>query len=179
MGQPPERAQEAAPGLDPAELRVWMERYGPGLRRYFAKRAPPGEAEDLVQDVFLAMHARNAADPIDNVQGYLFRIAANLLAKRRQREPWHWDRHAGLEGVYEPREEISPERTLIAKQTAAGVLEALKALPPRTAEAFLLHRFEEMTYAAIAAHMGVSVKAVEALIARAMKRVGATLEARP
>ena len=83
------------------------------------------------------------------------------------------------EGVYEPREEISPERSLIAKQTAAGVLTALKALPPRTAEAFLLHRFEEMTYAAIAAHMGVSVKAVEALIARAMKRVGAALEARP
>ena len=59
------------------------------------------------------------------------------------------------------------------------MLTALQALPPRTAEAFLLHRFEEMTYAAIAAHMGVSVKAVEALIARAMKRVGATLEARP
>ena len=173
---PPNRPEEA--GSD-QRMAAWMAEYGPALRRYFGRSVGAGEAEDLVQEVFLAMQVRGAHETVENASGYLFRIAANLLAKRRQREPWHWDRHAGLEGAYEPREEISPERTLIAKQTAAGVLEALKALPPRTAEAFLLHRFEEMTYAAIAAHMGVSVKAVEALIARAMKRVGATLEARP
>ena len=109
MGQPPDRAQEAAPGLDPAELRVWMERYGPGLRRYFAKRAPPGEAEDLVQDVFLAMHARNAADPIDNVQGYLFRIAANLLAKRRELG------HAGLDDLQDLRGAQVPPETQVAQ----------------------------------------------------------------
>jgi len=174
-----------APPLRPDEVRAdqrmgaWMADYGPALRRYFRRSVGAGEAEDLVQEVFLAMQVRGAHETVDNASGYLFRIAANLLAKRRQREPWHWDRHAQLDGVFEPREEISPERALIAKQAAAGVLEALKALPPRTAEAFLLHRFEEMTYAAIASHMGVSVKAVEALIARAIKRVGAVLEARP
>ena len=169
---PPNRPEEAR---SDQRMAVWMAEYGPALRRYFGRSVGAGEAEDLVQEVFLAMQVRGQHETVENASGYLFRIAANLLAKRRQREPWHWDRHAGLEGAYEPREEISPERTLIAKQTAAGVLEALKALPPRTAEAFLLHRFEEMTYAAIAAHMGVSVKAVEALIARAMKRVGAAL----
>ena len=173
---PPNRPEEAR---SDERMAVWMAEYGPALRRYFGRSVGAGEAEDLVQEVFLAMQVRGAHETVENASGYLFRIAANLLAKRRRREPWHWDRHAALDGVYEPREEISPERTLIAKQTAAGVLQALKALPPRTAEAFLLHRFEEMTYAAIAAHMGVSVKAVEALIARAMKRVGATLEARP
>ena len=35
-----------------------MARYGSALRRYFAKRVPPAEAEDLVQDVFLAMQVR-------------------------------------------------------------------------------------------------------------------------
>ena len=84
MAQPPESAQERPTGVDPALLRGWMERYGPGLRRYFARRVSPAEAEELVQDVFLAMHARSAADPIDNVQGYLFRIAANLLTKRHE-----------------------------------------------------------------------------------------------
>jgi len=168
---PGDRSQE--------RMAAWMAEYGPALRRYFRRSVGQGEAEDLVQEVFLAMQVRGAHEDVENASGYLFRIAANLLAKRRQREPWHWERHAGLEGIYEPREEINPERTLIARQAAAGVLDALKALPPRTAEAFLLHRFEEMTYAAIATHMGVSVKAVEALIARAMKRVGAVLEGRP
>ena len=173
---PPNRPEEAR---SDERMTAWMAEYGPALRRYFGRSVGASEAEDLVQEVFLAMQVRGAHETVENASGYLFRIAANLLAKRRQKEPWHWDRHAALDGVYEPREEISPERSLIAKQAAAGVLVALKALPPRTAEAFLLHRFEEMTYAAIAAHMGVSVKAVEALIARAMKRVGATLEARP
>jgi RNA polymerase sigma-70 factor (ECF subfamily) len=176
---PPIRPDEASGDRSHERTAAWMAEYGPALRRYFRRSVGAGEAEDLVQEVFLAMQVRGAHEEVENASGYLFRIAANLLAKRKQREPWHWDRHAGLEGVYEPREEINPERTLIARQAAAGVLDALKALPPRTAEAFLLHRFEEMTYAAIATHMGVSVKAVEALIARAMKRVGAVLEGRP
>ncbi len=171
---PPSRPDAAGPPDD--RLREWMAAYGPPLRRYFRRSVGAEEAEDLVQEVFLALQVRGGHAEVENATGYLFRIAANLLAKRREREPWHWDRHAPLEGVYEPHEEISPERTLIGRQTAARILEALKALPPRTAEAFLLHRFEEMTYAAIAKQMGVSVKAVEALIKRAMKRVGAALE---
>jgi RNA polymerase sigma-70 factor (ECF subfamily) len=176
---PPIRPEEASADRSRERTAAWMAQYGPALRRYFRRSVGAGEAEDLVQEVFLAMQVRGQHEDVENASGYLFRIAANLLAKRKQREPWHWDRHAGLEGAYEPREEINPERTLIARQAAAEVLEALKSLPPRTAEAFLLHRFEEMTYAAIAAHMGVSVKAVEALMARAIKRVGAALEGRP
>jgi RNA polymerase sigma-70 factor (ECF subfamily) len=176
---PPIGSDRASGDRSHERTAAWMAEYGPALRRYFRRSVGQGEAEDLVQEVFLAMQVRGAHEDVENASGYLFRIAANLLAKRKQREPWHWDRHAGLEGIYEPREEINPERTLIARQAAAGVLDAMKALPPRTAEAFLLHRFEEMTYAAIATHMGVSVKAVEALIARAMKRVGAVLEGRP
>jgi RNA polymerase sigma-70 factor (ECF subfamily) len=173
MASPPLRPEGHA-GED--RLREWMTEYGPPLRRYFRRSVSAEEAEDLVQEVFLALQVRGGHGEVENATGYLFRIAANLLAKRREREPWHWDRHATLDGTHEPHEEISPERSLIAKQTVARILVTLKALPPRTAEAFLLHRFEEMTYAAIAKRMGISVKAVEALIKRAMKRVGAALE---
>lgn len=176
MPSPPTRPEVLA---DEGRLGEWLTVYGPPLRRYFRRSVGREEAEDLVQEVFLALQVRGEHGDVQNATGYLFRIAANLLAKRREREPWHWERHATLEGVHEPHEEISPERTLIAKQTAARILVALKALPPRTAEAFLLHRFEEMTYAAIAKKMGISVKGVEGLIKRAMKRVGAALEEMP
>lgn len=170
---PPNRPEEAR---SDERMTAWMAEYGPALRRYFGRSVGAAEAEDLVQEVFLAMQVRGAHETVENASGYLFRIAANLFAKRRQKEPWHWDRHAALDGVYEPREEISPERSLIAKQTAAGVLTALKALPPRTAEAFLLHRFEEMTYAAIAARMNISTKAVDHAIQRALKHLSRALE---
>jgi RNA polymerase sigma factor (sigma-70 family) len=165
MGQPPERAREPA-GVQPAELRVWMERYGPGLRRYFTKRVPPAEAEELVQDVFLAMHARSASEPIDNVQGYLFRIAANLLAGRRELAG-----QTVIEDAHDLAEGFSPERILIGRQEAARVLAAIRNLPPRTRQAFALHRFEDMTYEAIARQLGISVSAVSKLVARALAHV--------
>ena len=161
-----------------ADLHAWAQEYGPALRRYFEKRAGAADAEDLVQEVFLAMHTRTAADSVDNVKGYLFRVAANVLSRRLgQARPSHV--LYGALGRLSDADEVTAERIVMGREALERVVAALDGLPARTAQAFLLHRFEEMTYAAIAAHMGVSVKAVEALIARAMKRVGAVLEARP
>jgi RNA polymerase sigma factor (sigma-70 family) len=170
MAMPPDPAHGRARQED---LRGWMERYGPGLRRYFQKRVSAAEAEELVQDVFMAMHARSAAEPIDNVQGYLFRIAANLLTKRA--EP----HHAQLDEALDFAEGFSPERILIGRQEASRVIEAIRNLPPRTREAFALHRFEEMTYEAIARRLGISVSAVSKLVARALAHVAVELRRAP
>ena len=143
-----------------------MARYGPGLRHFFRRRVGPAEAEDMVQDVFLAMSARQG-DPVDNVEGYLFRIAANLVARRAGREAGR----PAIEAMLEAPEGFSPERILMSKQEAAGVLAAIRALPPRTREAFIFHRFEEMTYPEIARRLGISVSAVKQLIARAIRQV--------
>jgi len=146
-----------------SDLETWMLRYGPGLRRYFLKRVSPSEADELVQDVFLAMHRRGAAAPVDNVQGYLFTIAAHLLAKRKQIATSALDEQAG-----NIDESLSPERILISRQEVTRVIVAIKNLPPRTREAFVLHRFENMTYSAIARQLGISVSAVSKLVARAL-----------
>ena len=155
------------------ELGAWMAQYGPGLRRFFRRRVGPAEAEDMVQDVFLAMSARQG-DPVDNVEGYLFRIAANLIAKRHGREA----SRAAFEALLDAPEGFTPERILMSRQEAGQVLAAIKGLPPRTREAFIFHRFEEMSHPAIARRMGISVVAVRKLIARAMQRIAEIMEAR-
>ena len=162
----------AAPDPPPVraeELGAWIASYGPALRRYFRRRVGPAEAEDLTQDVFLAMSARQG-EPVDNVEGYLFRIATNLVNKRQGREATR----ASLEAMLESPEGFSPERILMSKQEAGRVLAAIRALPPRTREAFIFHRFEEMTYPEIARRLGISVSAVKQLIGRAIRHV--TLE---
>jgi len=151
-----------------------MAQYGPGLRRYFQRRADPAEADYLVQEVFLAMHRRVDTSPIENVQGYLFRVAAGVLSKRPARTP------AGdpIPESFSLADELSPERRLLGREALARLVTALQALPPRARQAFTLHRFEEMTYAAIAARMGVSVSAIEQLISRASERLTAAMEER-
>ena len=177
MAAPPNSPREVSPSVGPEELRAWIAQYGPALRRYFMKRASAAEADDLVQDVFLAMQARGEGAAIENIEGYLFRTAANVLVRRRQRQTWDWDRHAALDEAPDLADELSPERVLMGKEAVDRLVGALSDLPPRTAEAFFLHRFEDMTYDAIARQMGVSVKAVEDLMRRALRRLSERLEA--
>jgi RNA polymerase sigma factor (sigma-70 family) len=172
-------AREAGPPQR-EDVASWAARYGPALRRYFLKKVTPAEADDLVQEVFSRLHARSATTPVENVEGYLFRSAANVLVSHYRDQSGHgWDRHRRLEEWLEPHEEISPERTLIGKQSIERVIASLQDMPARSREAFLLHRFEELTGPAIAQRMGISVKGVEALLARAMRHVTAAMETAP
>ena len=181
MAQPPNHPDPAP--LDRRDgglrenLRDWMVRYGPALRTYFRKKVGPTEADDLVQDVFVNLQDRGRVDDIEHVNRYLFRVAANVLARRRQRRTWDWAGHAALEEAPLPGDELSPERILIGRERLNQLMAALGQLPPRMAEAFVLHRFDEMTYAEIGRRMGVSVRTVEVFIARAAVRVSAMLEA--
>ena len=157
------------------ELRDWIIRYGPALRTYFRKKVGPSEAEDLVQEVFVNLQDRGRIDDIEHVNRYLFRVAANLLTRRSQAKTWDWSHYAGIEEL-ELFDELSPERVLMAKEALARLMSALGDLPPRVEEAFVLHRFEDMTYREIAQRMGIKPKSVEALIIRALERIAAVLE---
>ena len=167
MSQPPDRSTaKAAPQ---AELPLLVEQYGPALRRYFFRKVPPAEVEDLVQTVFLNMHQRASAEPLESVEGYLFRVAAHVLARRHRDGQLRLGQR--LDEPIEAIEDLSPERIVIGRQALGRLKVALAALPPKTREAFILHRYEEMTYAAIAERMGISASGVEKHIQRAMEHI--------
>lgn len=170
MGQPPKSSLNPLP-REAAPAPAWMIQYGPALRAYFRKKAGIAEAEDLMQDVFVAMQARGGVDDIDNVDRYIFRVAANVIARRSAPDRWRWSEHAELSDLEILIDELSPERALIAKDTLARLVSALRNVPPRAAQAFVLHRFEEMSYGEIAAHMGLSVRSVESHVKRTLDRV--------
>ena len=66
----------------------------------------------------------------------------------------------------------------IGRQEYDRMIVALRELPPRAREAFIFHRFEEMSHPAIARRMGISVVGVRKLIARAVQRIAEIMEAR-
>lgn len=176
MASPPERPPEASPEV---ELGAWMAAFGPGLRRYFAKRAGGAEAEDLVQEVFVRLQARAAGGSVDNVERYLFAIANNVLVSRHRHEHARvFSRQVPLADDLQPIEDLTPERVLIGKQDYQRMVAAIGKLPPRAREAFIFHRFEEMSHPAIARRMGISVIAVRKLISRAMERIAEIMEGR-
>lgn len=165
-------ASVQGPGEAAPDLAAWMGAYGGELRRYFARRAPASEADDLVQDVFLRLQSARFGAPIADAQRYLFTVARHVLASRRRRSP---ARHAALEEAPEPVSHLSPERILVGRQDYARAIRAVVDLPPRARSAFRLHRFEELTYAAIADRMGISRESVKELLRRASDRVSDVL----
>ena len=154
------------------EVRGWLAQYGPALRLYFRRRAGAAEAEDLVQEVFVRLVARSRGEAVEDVERYLFRIANNVLISRHRRDT-ALVRKGGeaAHELYDGADEVSPERALIGKQALAALASVVQDLPPRTREAFVYHRFEELTYAAIAERMNISASGVEKHIQRAMEHI--------
>jgi RNA polymerase sigma factor (sigma-70 family) len=156
-----------------------LSRYRPALLSYFRKRVHPADVEDLVQDVFLNVHARQAQAPIENMEGYLFAVALSALVRKGRRDRGVIWVSPGDDPEYQALPEaISPERVLLGKESLSKAVQVMDDLPPRTQEVFLLHRFEEMTYPAIAKALGISVSAVEKHIMIALSRLVAGLEGR-
>ena len=140
-----------------------------GRRRHSRGAA---DADDVVQDACvraLDVHEpRSVRDPIR----YLFRIARNLVIDRRRKRAREAVLSESLAVIeYGTGIPADPERILAGKQDLKRVLAAIDSLPPRCREAFTLHRFGGLSYAAIARQMGVSTSMVEKHIAEAMVRV--------
>src|SRR5438270_563074 len=149
--------------------RSW-EKYVSGLRRYFSKRAPAGQIDDLVQEVFLRLQAHNADGPIEHLDRYLFTVAASVLTDQaRRRAVRHDSAHDVFEEKHHPVEERSPERVFLDREDLDVVMQAIAELPERTRDVFVLHRFEEMSGSRIAAALGVSISTVEKHIMRALQ----------
>jgi RNA polymerase sigma-70 factor (ECF subfamily) len=152
------------PGADQEAVAALAERYRPAVLAYFSRRVRDrGEAEDLTQEVFVSLVRRAELETIDNIEGYIFRIAANLLGMRSRtagRRP-----AISAEGYDDPArqpvDELSPERFAIGHQSWEIFVQALQELPERTRTIFVLNRFEELSGREIAIRLGVSVSLVE------------------
>jgi RNA polymerase sigma-70 factor (ECF subfamily) len=175
MGQKA-RGEDRRPGGD--ALVDLNARFARPLRSFFRKRAyNEQEADDLVQEVFVRLAAREPATSMEHADAYIFQMAANLLRDRARR---HATRNAAdrdlKAGDANSFEEISPERVLLGKQRLALLERVLGELPERTRVVFLLHRFEELRYAEIARRLEISVSSVEKHMMEAMRRIRTRFE---
>jgi len=143
---------------------------GPHLSRMGARRSLDGE--EIGQAAVLRVLELKDAAAIDDPLRYLFRVARNLFVdaeRSRARERTKIDPAADLE--IRADSAADPERVLAGKERLEQALAVISDLPPRCRLAFRLHRFEGLSYVAIAREMGISPSMVEKHIAEAMLRL--------
>lgn len=145
------------------------------LVRFLAARGAGDGAEDLVQDLWVKLSGRMDG-PIANPLAYLYRAADMLMIdryrSRRQSERREKDWVDG-QGGPEPSE---AERTLIARQTAERIAQALAALGERPATVFRRARVEGVAQKRVAEELGISISTVESDLRLAAQAIAALKE---
>lgn len=145
-----------------------VERQRKRLLRFIRARVrDPGDAEDVLQDVFTApVEANRLLMPVEHVTGFLYRVARNrvsdLFRKKRPQPLGEGalvdDEDAGP-GIADllPSPAAGPE-ALYARAVLLDELEAaLAELPAEQRQAFVAHEIEGMSFKEMAAATGVSV----------------------
>lgn len=145
------------------------------LHRYLLRRMGRAqELDDLKQEIYMRLLRMNQAECVREPLAYLYTVASNVvadytIAERRQGhvtadsdalEDWANDPAKALPDNIAER--ISLERQLE---------KALKELPPRQAQALVLHYQEGLNCAEIAKKLGLSVKSVDKYLTRAKVRM--------
>jgi RNA polymerase sigma-70 factor (ECF subfamily) len=132
-----------------------------------------GDAEDVVQDTFVALYRHLLrGKPRSNLQGWLFRVAHNLALKRRTRQRIEAARLTAVEdALSEPAAGQDQERALIRQEQHRRAVAILRALPERDRHCLHL-RAAGLRYREIARVLGISLGAVGKSMARAVGRLG-------
>ena len=141
------------------------ERFGPMVHGVLLVRVPPGEVEDLVQDVFLSAFQRLPTLRSPAAFGsWLSAIARNRAVDyhRRQR--------------VEPLADDIAEADEVPRTEARAVLAVIQSLPAAYRETLVLRLVEGMTGQEIADRTGLTPASVRVNLHRGMRRLREALE---
>ncbi len=160
------------------------------VEKFFAHRGyRPEEASDLTQDTFVRVYGgRGAFESIDAFNGWLFKIAINV--HRNEQRARHAAKRDKPEDSLEQRLEEqgwepddtdagwseSPLEQCLVRERQAVAAGALRDLPPKMRQCYLLSLQGPWTYREIGNLLGIAEGTVKAHIHQARRRVLERLE---
>lgn len=154
---------------------ILVRRYGTriyGLARHMCGMT--GEAEEVTQEVCLRLWQRPDLWQPErgHFKAWLDRVTVNACLDHLRRRKWY-----GGE-VSEEWADATPDvvTKLAQQEEHQAVRDAILLLPPRQRAAVMLVEYRGLGQAAAAQDMGVSVDALESLLARARKKLKVLLE---
>ncbi len=157
-----------------------VETHYEDIKRYIQRRTGSSStASDIVQETWLRA-ARHSNKVPDNPLGYLYRIASNLLLDKLRQDKAHGRHFADIappEDTECPR--VAPDEAARISEELELLADAVRDLPDKCREVFLLYRGDGLTMREIAAQLHISESTVEKHLAKAMQHCRKRLERAP
>lgn len=163
---------EQAGGSHARRFESFLREQRDALIRFLHRRTANWEdAEDMAQESLTRLLRYREPGTESDWTQLLYRIADNAAKDdswraRDRREVSGETAEVALRGMTSPDPDIADQ--IHQQQELALIRKIILGLPPRCREVYALNRFEAMSYAQIARHLNISVKAVEKSMARAL-----------
>lgn len=133
------------------------------------------DAEDVAQEVFVEVFRSASGFRADaRLSTWLYRIAVNRSlnwVRSRKRRNWLLPFEGIFSAAHEPAGTETPASGIESRQRAQLLHWAVDSLPDNQRTAFVLNKYEELSYQQVAEVMELSVAAVESLLHRARKNL--------
>lgn len=153
-------------------LRLFLLMRRPLLQYALSFGGAPSDAEDVVQESFLALfdHLRRGRSR-ENLRAWLFRVTHHQALKKRMKD---MREVPGLEAEETQRADTdpNPQECMLAGERQARMQDVLRALPLND-QLCLRLRAEGLTYREIAKIVGISLGSVSASLTRSLLRLQA------
>ena len=152
-----------------AEFRSAFEAHKDAVYRFLWRMAGPDSAEDLAQEVFVALLRHPARfDPSrGTLRAFLLGIARNLALKQ-------WRDARGLLDLDDEAAIVEPF-DITRRETADIVAAAVRALPPLQREVLILAEYEQLSLEQIAQAVEAGIGTVKSRLFRARETLRRTL----
>lgn len=153
-------------GIDKAEFnRIFMDWYLPVRNSIYYKAGDLQTAEDITQEAFMKLWEKRDTVNLETVGPLLYKISKNLFLNtidHSKVEMKFATDHQQLELSH------SPEFELEMKDFDEKLQKSISELDEKLRTVFLMNRIDDMTYVQIAENLGLSVKAIEKRMSKAM-----------
>jgi len=129
---------------------------------------------DIAQEAFMKIWERRDQFKGNETIGLLYKISRDLMISQLRKEKVKQNYQSNLlilETV------ASPEEQLLYQELMDKYNQLLARMPEKQRTVFLLSRIDELKYSEIATRMGISTKAVEKRMTKALKSIRKELDA--
>lgn len=152
--------------MSETKLEILWNQFHDRLGRFISSCIPTGgDAEDILQEVFLRIHTNlDTVRDIDRLESWFYQIARNSITD-------YYRKRRDLQELTDLPAEDEPAEVDNSERMAPYIRQVVQSLPEPYREALLLTEYEGLSQVQIAERLGISISGAKSRVQRARLKV--------